>query len=178
MYIDLKAAAEMSAAETEQLRALTAVVYPPAPDAEPAPAPRQWAAPQWHFLLRNNERDLVSHVGVLTRQVFCDDSQMLIGGIGGVQTHPEWRGKGYAGAGLRRALEFLQRDLALDLSLLFCGPHMRAYYQGFGFQLFAGATYVWQDGAKYLFPPGEVMLRSAGQAWSRCAQLDLRGLPW
>ncbi|MCY4536979.1 MAG: GNAT family N-acetyltransferase [Chloroflexi bacterium] len=176
MHLDIKTAAQLSDDETEALRALNAAVYPPAPRAEKST--RKWAHPQWSVMIRDADQQLVSHVGVLTRLCLCDDREILIGGIGGVMTEPSQRGKGYAGAGMGRATDFLRGEKAVDISLLFCAPRMRSYYQRFGFSSFAGDTLVRQDGAKILVPRDEVMVMPAVKALPQCAALDLCGLPW
>ncbi len=178
MRLDIIASERLSDEDAAALRALDRAVYPPRPRAETAPPPQKWAHPQWRVMIRNADQQLVSHVGVLTRLGLCDDKAVMIGGIGAVQTHPAQRRKGYATAGLRRAIEFLQEELTVELLLLFCGPRMLRYYRRFGFATFAGDTYVWQDGAKRLFPRSEVMVKAAKKAVPPCAQLDLRGLPW
>lgn len=178
MRLEIIATARLSAEDAGALRALDAAVYPPTPRADKATSRQEWAAPKWSVMIRDAERQLVSHVGVLTRLGLCDGKEILIGGIGGVQTHPAQRGKGFAGAGIVRAIEFLQAEMAVELSLLFCGPRMLNYYQRFGFCSFAGDTLVRREGAQILFPRGEVMAKPALKAWPGCAVLDLCGLPW
>ncbi len=178
MRLDIIETARLSDETVEALRALHAAVYPPTPRADNAPSRQEWAPPQWSVMIRDLDQQLVSHVGVLTRLGLCDDKAILIGGIGGVKTHPSQRGKGYTGAGLRRAIEFLQGEMAVDMSLLFCGPRMRGYYQRFGFGSFLGDTLARQDGAKILFPRDEVMAKPAVESLPKCAALDLCGLPW
>lgn len=178
MRMDILKATRLSETEARALSALNEAVYPPRPGAQDTPRPQRWAKPQWHILIRDADDQLVSHVGVLTRSCLCDGAEILIGGIGGVETHPAQRRRGYAGAGLRRALDFLQDERRVDLSLLFCGPRMVSYYKRFGFDNFAGDTYVLRDGENILMPRSEVMARPAGQALPQCAALDLCGLPW
>ncbi len=178
MRLEIIATERLSAEEARALRALNAAVYPPTPRADKATSRQEWAAPQWSVMIRDEERQLVSHVGVLTRLGLCDGKEILIGGIGGVQTHPAQRGKGYAGAGIGRATEFLQAEMAVELSLLFCAPRLLSYYQRFGFCSFAGDTLVRREGAQILFPRGEVMVKPALKALPGCALLDLCGLPW
>lgn len=178
MRLDIIATARLSDEEAEALRALSAAVYPPTPGADTANMGRKWAPTQWSIMIRDADQQLVSHVGVLTRLCLCDDKEILIGGIGGVKTHPSQRGKGYAGAGLGRAIEFLQGEMGVDMSLLFCSPRMRSYYRRFGFSSFAGDTFVRQDGAKILFPRDELMVMPAMKPLPQCAVLDLCGLPW
>jgi len=178
MRLDIIAASQLSEAEARALQALDAAVYPPNPGAQEATEQERWARPQWHILIQDADQRLVSHVGVLTRICLCDGDEILIGGIGGVMTHPAQRRKGYAGAGVRRATEFLQKEMRVDLSLLFCGPRTLNYYKRLGFSNFAGDTFALRDGKRILFPRSEVMVRPAMKALPQCAALDLCGLPW
>ena len=178
MHLDIIATAQLSDEEAQALEALNAAVYPPKPGADETSTRREWADPQWSILIRDADHQLVSHVGVLTRLCLCDGENVLIGGIGGVETHPSQRRKGYAGAGVRRATEFLRNERRVDMSLLFCGPRMLSYYKRFGFSNFAGDTLVRQDGAKTLIPRSEVMVLPAMKPLPQCAALDLCGLPW
>ncbi|MCY4070529.1 MAG: GNAT family N-acetyltransferase [Chloroflexi bacterium] len=178
MHLDIIATAQLNDEEAGALRALHAAVYTPTPRAEKTNMRREWALPQWSIMIRGVDGQLVSHVGVVTRLCLCDDKETLIGGIGGVKTHPSQRGKGYAGAGLRRAIEFLQGEMAVDMSLLFCGPQMRRYYRRFGFTSFVGDLLVRQDREKTLFPRDEVMVMPVMKPLPQCAVLDLCGLPW
>ncbi len=178
MFLEIVEASQLSDEESQALTNLDAAVYPPKPAAQEATVQQSWAHPQWHILIQDADQQLVSHVGVLTRICLCDGDEILIGGIGGVMTHPSQRRKGYAGAGLRRATEFLQNEMRVDLSLLFCGPRMLSYYRRFGFSNFAGDTFALRDGKKILFPRSEIMVRPAIKALPQCAALDLCGLPW
>ena len=178
MRLDIIASPQLSAADAQSLDALDAAVYPGKTPAQEATDRQNWALPQWHVFVRDAEERLVSHVGVLTRLASCDGVAMLIGGIGGVMTRPAQRRKGYAGAGVARAIKFLHNELRVDLALLFCGPRMLSYYERFGFSNFAGDTFARRGGERVLFPKSEVMVKSAGKAVPQCATLDLRGLPW
>ena len=178
MRLEINAAAQLSDENAEALEALHAAVYPPQPRAQTEWSKQEWALPQWHILLRDEDDQFISHVGAVTRYCLCDRVEILLGGIGGVMTHPSQRGKGYAGAGLRRALDFLWHDMQVDMSLLFCAPRMRSYYRRFGFSSFAGDTLVRQGGAKTICPRNEVMVMPAMKPLPQCALLDLRGLPW
>ena len=178
MRLELIAAAQLSDAERDALEALHAAVYPPKRRAVAAPATKKWARPQWHFLIHDEDHQLMSHVGAVSRTCLCDSTEIVIGGIGGVMTHPAQRGKGYAGAGIQRATKFLRDELQVDMSLLFCAPRMRQYYRRFGFSAFAGDTHVRQDGVKIRMPRNEVMVIAANKPLPSHAQLDLLGLPW
>lgn len=182
MRLDIIASSQLSDEDAQALNALDAAVYPGRTSAQEAADLQNWAPPQWRLLIRDGNQQaalqIVSHVGVVTRLCHCEGDEILIGGIGGVQTHPAQRRKGYAGAGLRRAIDFLQNDMRVELSLLFCGPRMLSYYRRFGFSNFAGDTFALRDGRKTLFPRSEIMTRPAGKTLPPCATLDLCGLPW
>lgn len=178
MRLEILAAAQLSDKDAEALEALHAAVYRPKPRLESARQPREWALPQWHILMRNADDQLISHVGAVTRVCMCDGKEILLGGIGGVMTHPSRRGKGYAGAGIRQAIEFLRQDMQVDMALLFCAPRLRSFYQRFGFRAFTADTYVRQYSTKTLFPHDEIMAMPAMKPLPPCAALDLCGLPW
>ncbi len=178
MRLDIIAAAHLSDKEMDALEALHAAVYPPKPRAESAAPPQEWALPQWHFIMRDANGQLISHVGAITRLCLCDQEEIPIGGIGGVMTHPSQRGKGYAGAGIRRMIEFLRQDRQVDMTLLFCAPRLRSFYRRFGFRSFAADSYVRQNGEKTMFPRDEIMVMPARKPVPQCSALDLCGLPW
>ena len=176
--VDVVAAAELSDEDARALEALDAAVHPPKPRAQKAASQREWARPQWHIMIRDLDDQLVSHVGAVTRHCLCDNKEILVGGLGDVMTLPSRRRKGYAGAGIRRATEFLRQDLQVDMSLLFCAPRLRSYYRRFGFRSFAGDIMVRQHGAETLFPRDEIMVMPGRKPLPECALLDLCGLPW
>ena len=178
MRLDIVAASQLNVKEAEALEALHAAVHPPQPRAQSVWSQREWALPQWHIMIRDVNGKLISHVGAVTRLCLCDSKEIAIGGIGGVMTHPSQRGKGYAGAGIRRVVEFLRQDLQVDMSLLFCAPRLRSFYRRFGFSSFAADTYVRQYGAKTQLPHNEIMAMPAMKPVPQCAALDLCGLPW
>ncbi len=178
MQLEIKATAQLNDDEAGALKALSAAVYPPKPDAAKNASPIKWARPQWSILLRDVDSQLVSYVGALTRLGLCDNQEILIGGIGGVKTHPAQRGKGYAKAGIQRATDFLRRELGVDFSLLVCRADLLTYYQRLGWSAFAGDTLVQQNGLKSIFTWNEVMVIPAGKALPSCRVLDLCGPPW
>ncbi len=178
MRLEIVESSQLSDEKARALKALSAAVYPPKPGAAKNTSPIEWAPPQWSILLWNVDSKLVSYVGALTRRGKCDNQETLIGGIGGVKTHPTQRGKGYAKAGIQRATDFLRREMGVDFSLLVCRANLMTYYQRLGWTAFAGDTLVRQKGLKTKFTWNEVMVRPAIKALPQCAALDLCGLPW
>ena len=175
MQLDFKATAQLSDDEANALRALNAAVDPPRPGADQVASRPGWAPLEWSILIRDEGNQLVSYVGALTRLGLCDGEQVLIGGIGGVETHPAQRRKGYAGAAIRRATDFLRRELGVDFSLLVCQTHLICYYQRFGF---SGDTFMEQNGVTTAYTSSKVMVMPGKKALPSCKVLDLCGLPW
>lgn len=73
---------------------------------------------------------IVSTAHIVRRIVACGDCRLTMGGIANVATLPEYRGRGYSTACLRRAIEVMGAD-AMDFSLLFTG--IPAHYARLGY---------------------------------------------
>ncbi len=176
MQLDLKAVADLTAVEQAARDALTAVVYPP--NATPTPGEELTsAAPQWVILAWEGEQ-LVSHVGIVVRDVTLDGREVRIGGIGSVKTHPAARGRGHAGVALRRASVFFAADPAIAFALLVCLPPLVPFYGKLGWQPFDGALLVEQPGGRVPFTANEVLVLPVHDRAPRAGTLDLQGLPW
>src|SRR4051812_38348584 len=75
---------------------------------------------------------LLCHVGVYFRTATWDGRKVEIGGIGGVSTHPECRGGGYAAPAPDAPLRTPRDHEAGRLAVLFCEPPKEAVYQARG----------------------------------------------
>jgi len=80
------------------------------------------------FLVLERDGKIVSHVGLFPLELTCFGVDMVVGGIGGVATSPEYRGKGYMSMLLDRAIE-LMKERGWPLSVLW-GDRQRYYYFG------------------------------------------------
>lgn len=176
MDLALKAVADLTAEEEEARRALTRAVYPPGA-APTAGMGLTWAAPQW-AVLAWEDGQLVSHVGIVTREATLDGRAVRIGGIGSVKTHPAARGQGHAGIALRRAVEFFAADPALAFALLVCLPPLVPYYGRLGWQPFGGTLLIEQPGGTVPFTANEVLILPVHAPAPQAGTIDLRGLPW
>lgn len=176
MHLDLKAVTDLTAAEQEARRALTLAVYPPG---APPTAGEEltWASPQWAIMAWDREQ-LVAHVGIVVRDATLDGSAVHIGGIGSVKTHPDARGRGYAGQAIGRAAEFFADDPALAFALLVCRVPLVPFYRTLGWQPFGGTLLVEQPGGTVPFTANEVMILPVQASAPQAGTLDLRGLPW
>ena len=178
MHLDLKPATELSKAERDALKALTAAVYPPEALATRPGRSFQWAPAQWSVLVWTAEDGLVAHAGIVTRAGTLDGVPVKIGGIGGVKTHPQAQGRGYASAALRRAATALLDDHHVAFSLLVCQAHLLPFYGRLGWLPFPGRLVVEQPGGPTVFTINHPMVLPGLHPAPREGVIDLRGLPW
>ena len=169
--------AEFSDAERDALRRLTLAVYPPGAAGEAEHTKREWRAGEWGARLHADDGTLVSYVGITLREARLDDRPVLIGGIGGVKTHPGARGRGFAARGIAHALGFMREQKAA-FALLVCRPPLVPYYAGLGWQTFEGRLLVRQFGAVEHFTFNEVMTHALHEPAPLTGTLDLLGPPW
>jgi GNAT superfamily N-acetyltransferase len=156
---------------TGELVALKTAVYPEPPDND-----REWAPREWGVFVRVDDT-LVSYTGVLFREGTVDGDPVIIGGIGGVATHPAHRGQGHAPLGMTKALEFMLSREA-DFALLVCRDELVAYYTGLGWRLFEGETHDTQFGETELFTFNRVMVRDLAGTSPVSGTIDLLGPAW
>lgn len=175
---DITRARDIAPADRDALRALTAAVYP----AEAAPSTPEphiaWAPTDWSIRVWDDAGMLVSHVGLITRDAIHDDAPVLIGGIGGVKTHPAARGNGYAAAGLGEAVRFLADEPRVAFALLVCLPPVVPYYERMGWQRFLGTLLVEQPGGTVAFTANLPMTLPIHCPAPAHGTINLRGYPW
>jgi GNAT superfamily N-acetyltransferase len=122
--------------------------------------------------------ELVSRVGLLTREILSDGTTKLIGGIGGVMTHPERQGKGYASYAMREAAKRFDSEFGVAFALLFCRPHLVEFYERFQWKSFDGQVFVEQPQGKLEFSANGAMVLDVREKAPLHGTLDLNGLPW
>ena len=99
----------------------------------------------------SKELACASPVGMLVRAGTLDGTPVMIGGIGGVKTHPQARGQGYASAAMRCAAAALHDAHHVAFSLLVCQAHLLPFYQRLGWLPLAGRLLVEQPGGSIIF---------------------------
>ncbi len=82
-----------------------------------------------HFIIKQDGR-MLSHVGLIPMDVYAAGSKVKVGGIGGVATHPDARGKGLMGRLLNYSAERMG-EKGMPLSILW-GDTQR--YRHFGWE--------------------------------------------
>ncbi len=178
MRIDTARVADLSPTERDELRALTAAVYPPEDSASPPGTPVTWAAATWSIRVREDDGRLVAQVGMLTREAEINGARTLLGGIGGVKTHPKARGRGHAAAAMRTAATFLADECGVAFLLLVCLPPTVSYYERLGWRRFHGTLLVEQPGGTIPFTANLPMTLPGRDNAPLDGTINLCGQPW
>ena len=100
-----------------------------------------------------------------------------IGGIGGVSTREDCRGRGYASLALNAAIQTMRDHEAVRFAMLFCEPHNVAFYQARGWHPFNGEVYAEQPEGRIRFEAMAPFVFDFTRA-PRDGTIDLCGLPW
>jgi len=177
MKIEFVATGQLSEIQRESLKQLRAVVYPPEVIATLPSRFFAWAAPQWSVFVWDQD-ELVSRVGLITREIISNGETKTIGGVGGVMTHPERQGKGYASQALRETSKIFDSELNVAYALLFCRPHLTEFYKRLLWKPFKGQVFVEQPQGKIEFSANGAMLLDIKEPAPINGSLDLNGLPW
>lgn len=177
MKIEVVKSERLSVQQEEALDQLGAAVYPPNEGAPLPGASVAWASPQWSILLWEQD-ELVTHVGLLVREIIQDGKLQRIGGLGAVATHPARQGKGFASQAMRAAAQWFDRDRAVPYALLFCRPNLIPFYERLLWKPFMGQVFVEQPEGKIQFTVNETMVLDVREQAPLSGVLDLNGLPW
>lgn len=177
MHIEFVPTEEFSDQQKHALAQLRAAVYPPEVLATLPGIKFSWAGPQWSVLVWEEE-DLVSRVGLLVREIVSNGENKSIGGIGGVMTHPEQQGKGYASKAMHAASKIFDEEWKVAFALLFCRPHLVEFYKRMLWKPFQGQVFVEQPEGKVEFSANGAMVLDINEAAPLNGSLDLNGLPW
>jgi len=142
-----------------------------------------WAHIKWaHADLRvlidaPDGNGLACHVGIFFRTVTWNGRKVHVGGIGGVSTREDCRGRGYAGLALDAAVQTMRANEAVKFAILFCEPHNEAFYEARGWQRFTGDVWCEQPEGRIRFTVMAPFVFDIVRA-PRQGSLDLCGLPW
>ena len=177
MEIEFLTAGDLTASQEAALEQLSTAVYPPGAAMTFPGQSFIWASPQWSILVWDRDA-LVSHVGMLVRDIFQDSAPKRIGGIGAVATHPASQGRGFASAAMRAATERFDTDFGVSYALLFCRSDLIPFYSRLGWQPFTGTVFVEQPDGKMEFTANDAMVLDVKEQAPLDGFLDLNGFPW
>jgi GNAT superfamily N-acetyltransferase len=121
---------------------------------------------------------LAAYVGLVVRPGALDGVPVTIGGVGSVKTHPRFEGRGYATAGLRRAVAALNAEHRVGFSLLVCRDHLLPFYERLGWRRFPGRLLVEQPAGRTEFTFNRTMVLPGCGPAPEGGTIDLHGPPW
>src|SRR5687768_8320735 len=136
----------------------------------------RWRSKDRHFVLYETGAPL-ANASVLRHEMQLGDRPVVIGGLGGVITLPEARGRGLARRVVGRATEFFREDLGASFGLLFCLPRLVPFYESQGWTLVEAGVLIDQPGGKVPSPVPVMVLPFEDEPWP-AESVDLGSLPW
>ncbi len=137
-----------------------------------------WETPTWAVLVKAEQR-VVSHAGILYRVVEVGGQRVAVGGVCGVMTVPDWQGRGYARAVLKKAEAFVAVWLWAPFVLAICPRENASFYRSLGWQVAEAPITCEQPGGRVsLTDEVAVVLPCQGPALWPSGPIDLCGVPW
>jgi GNAT superfamily N-acetyltransferase len=185
MQIDVRPVADLSPEDQRELNELELRCCTQGVPAPEHHAPRLVPAPadDTKYVIRVWEGGmLVSCLWITERTILIDGRPAYVAGIRGVRTDPEYRRRGFAGAAMRRAADFIWKELRPELALLLSSEMAVPFYRSLGWQIVTGPVFCQQPGGivnvTEALPnnPAMVLLPAGGQVPR--GSIDLCGLPW
>lgn len=174
---DLLRIDELSEEQRAGIKAMKEVVYPPGVFADSPVRHREWRPPGWAVLVTDGDKRVLSYTGILVIDGTTDTGRVVIGGVGGVATHPDARRRGLARRSIELALGLME-DQGVDFALLVCRDELIAYYTELGWRRFDGTVLVTQFGEEEVFTFNLVMVKDVLSAAPEDGVIDLLGPPW
>ena len=177
MKIEVIATDQLSDAQKESIKQLRATVYPAAIVTTMIGKQFVHAPPQWNLLVWD-EGELVSRLGLLTREIISNGETKMIGGIGGVLTHPESQSQGHASEAMQEAARLFDEEFKVAYALLFCGSRLVEFYKRLNWKPFKGVIYVDNLRGRTEFSGNKVMVLDVKEPAPVSGSLDLKGYTW
>lgn len=87
----------------------------------------QWATPDWTVLM-TKDREIVTFLNIVIREVIIDQANLVVAGINNVITPKKHRGHGYASKLLIASHAYIHNDLNLEHALLLCADAVIPFY--------------------------------------------------
>ena len=137
----------------------------------------KWAHADLRVLIDAPGGGLACHVGIFFRTVLWNGHKVHAGGIGGISTRADCRGRGYASIALDAAVQTMRANEAVKFAILFCEPHNFAFYEARGWQRFTGEVWCEQPEGRIRFEAMAPFVFDIVRA-PRQGTIDLCGLPW
>ena len=137
-----------------------------------------FAHAELRVLVQREPDGAICHVGIHRRDITWNGRKVPAGGIGGVLTRADERGRGYATLALDAALQTLKDEGSAAFALLFCEPHNAPFYMARGWKPFGGEIYAEQPQGRVRFEAIDPYLYDLRGRAPQQGVIDLCGLPW
>ena len=167
----VKAAAELSPVESAQVEEVGGLAF-----SGDSMEDLGWSRAEW-FVLGKLDGRVVSQAGILKRGILTGGQPVMVGGVGGVATHPDFQRQGYAGEVMKAAGIFMREKLGAAFGLLVCSEKRVPYYAKFGWQPMTAPMYFAFRGGKRRFHDPVMILPLLQNEWPQ-GDVDLQGGPW
>jgi GNAT superfamily N-acetyltransferase len=135
-----------------------------------------WRPKDLHFVMYDDAKP-VSHAAILKHPVKVGETEITVGGLGGVVTVPEAQRRGLARQVVKRATSVMEVDWQVDAGLLFCLPRMIHYYQALGWEVVDAPVLIEAEAGKISSPMPVMVLPFKGIRWPS-GTIDLGSRPW
>ena len=168
--VEIKTVKSLTPEESEEVFKLLTVVF------EADISTWNWTPDDWRLLVRVEDK-LVSHIAIIERTCLVNGKPVKVGGVGGVGTHPEWRGHGLASLAMVQAAEFLTNGLKVEFGVLFCDQEMVPYYQRLGWRMIDAPVYFSMHDSKMQSDSPAMYLPGTKPYWPS-GDVDVCGYPW
>lgn len=119
----------------------------------------------------------VTHAGAYRHSLSHGGRTIVLGGLNGVITVPEARGKGYGGQVVAAAEDHMRRDMACDFGMLFCHPELVPFYGPRGWRAIDGPVTIDQPDGPRPSPHVVMVLPFRDDDWPE-GPVDLGSYPW
>ena len=139
-------------------------------------ASMEWDSPEIHFVAYIEDQP-VSHVGLLRRTVRVGEAEVVVGGIGGVCTHPDFLRRGYARTLMQAAKEYMQQDGGFAFGMLFCHVRRITLYEALGYFTVDAPLWMTQHGEPKMYHSPKMVLPLTSSPWP-AGEIDIQGFPW
>ncbi|MGE5463982.1 MAG: GNAT family N-acetyltransferase [Syntrophothermus sp.] len=138
--------------------------------------PIQWATPDWVALGYLQDR-LVTQLCLLWREITVATEKILVAGLGGMATHPQFQHQGLGSALLAATASFMRDTIQVPFGLLICADETARFYQLSHWQIAADHLYYTQDHERRMLKPCVMILQLTVRPWP-AGEIDLCGLLW
>lgn len=136
----------------------------------------KWSSSDW-LVLGRLDGIIVSQLCLLKRKILVGRVPVIVGGVGGVATHPDWQHHGLSTELMRAVSKFMKSELKVPFGLLICAKETQPFYAQLDWKAAATEIRFEKDHKDHLLQTVEMILPLAKDDWPE-GEINLCGLPW